>query len=212
MKILYLFLLLVFAWPAHSAGEQDNSCYIVYLAKLGWHTSLVFRVSDINQEDWPEIVYWNRYQYVHIGWGDEAFYQSSDDLALLAIRAALLPTPSVIRVAGFFSSPKDYFGEKRSLIKLSLSKEQYTALIREISSCFMRDPQGNILSSYDYGHPEQFFLSCETYHFFRTCNTWMAKRLYRAGLPVRRRLILTSGQLVREVSRARDLMEGRLVH
>jgi uncharacterized protein (TIGR02117 family) len=211
MKILYLFLLLILALPVNSAREQENSCCVVYLVQLGWHTSLVFKVDDITPEDWPEIAQWNHYNYVHIGWGDEAFYQSSDDLALLAIRAALLPTQSVIRVAGFFSSPSAYFGEKRSQIALRLSKAQYTALIREISSCFMRDQQGNLLSSYDYGHPEQFFLSCETYHFFRTCNTWMAKRLYRAGIPVRRRLILTSGQLVREVSLAKDLMEGKLI-
>lgn len=207
MKLFSLLSALILIGAVFPAHGQDKDSYEVYLVKLGWHSTLVFKVSDINTEDWPEISRWNHYRYVHVGWGDETFYQSSDDLALLAVRAVLLPTQSVIRIAGFYSPPEEYFGKNRSMVRLRISSFKYSLLIQEISGCFLRDEENQIISSIDYGHPEQFFLSCETYHFFRNCNTWMAKRLRAAGLPMRKRLILTSGQLLREADRSKSLMQ-----
>lgn len=207
MKLLLLLASVILVFPIYTVSGQIRNYHEVYLVRLGWHSSLVFKVADIDETKWPEIKRWNHYRYVHVGWGDEAFYQSSDDLALLAVRAVLIPTQSVIRIAGFYSPPEKYFGEHRSMVHLLLTPDEYSLLIHEISSCFLRDEKNQLISSVDYGHPEQFFLSCETYHFFRTCNTWMAKRLRVAGLPMRKRLILTSGQLLREAARSKSLMQ-----
>ena len=194
-----LSLFLFFFLAALQTKSQAERSFAIHVVKLGWHTAIVFNTSDIQAIDWPELEFYRHYNYVYFGWGDEAFYQSSDDLALLAARAVLIPTPGVIRIVGFYSNPETYFGHKRKLVCLHMDEPTFRKLVREIASSFKRDEMGMTISSVDYGHADQFYLSIQSYHLFRTCNTWLAQRMKKAGLPVRSRFLLTANQLINQL-------------
>lgn len=199
MKIRILSISILFALAALQTNSQTERTYGIHIVKLGWHTAIVLNTSDIHPDDWPELKHYKQYNYVYFGWGDEAFYQSSDDLILLAARAVLIPTQGVIRIVGFYSNPESYFGQKRKTVCLHLEEQTFSKLVREIASSFKRDEMGMTISSVDYGRADQFYLSTQSYHFFRTCNTWLAQRLKKAGLPVNSRFLLTANQLLNQL-------------
>lgn len=172
----------------------------IFVVKLGWHTAFVFPTDEISSRDWPEIERYRKYHFVYIGWGDEAFYLSTDDMLLITIRAVLIPTPGVIRVVGFYSPPATYFGTKRKLISLRLSRLQFSNLLRNIAGNFKRNEAGSMICSKEYGHTEEFFLSRNSYFFGRTCNTWIALRLKHAGIPYTCHFNHTAGRIMRKLS------------
>ncbi|MBU1010600.1 MAG: DUF2459 domain-containing protein [Bacteroidetes bacterium] len=201
----YSFLLIGILFLLHHGAVAQQTHWPpdsleIFVVKLGWHTAFVFPTDEISSRDWPEIERYRKYHYVYIGWGDEAFYLSTDDMLLITIRAVMIPTPAVIRVVGFYSPPATYFGPKRKLISLRLSRVQFSNLLRNIAGNFKRDEAGNVISSKEYGHTEEFFLSRNSYFFGRTCNTWIAFRLKHAGIPYTCHFNHTAGRIMRKLS------------
>jgi len=174
------------AAPLRSTAEPDESGprKSIYLVSHGWHAGLVLRRADIPDSVWPELVDFPDMEYLEVGWGDMDYYQTPDPHMGLTFKAALLPTASVLHIAGFNGSVPAYFSSSE-IIGIELSSAGFEHLSRTIAASFALDEAGNVRSLGPglYGN-SRFYRSAETYHLFNTCNVWTARALRAAGLPI----------------------------
>jgi uncharacterized protein (TIGR02117 family) len=156
----------------------------IYLVSHGWHAGIVLRRADLPDSIWPELGDFPNTEYVEVGWGDMDYYQTPDPHMGLIIKAALLPTASVLHIVGFSGSVPAYFPYSE-IIKIEISSAGFEHLSRTIAASFATDEAGNTTSLGHglYGN-SRFYLSRETYHLFNTCNVWTARALRAAGLPI----------------------------
>lgn len=195
-----------------SEGEPVKS---IYLVSHGWHAGIVLRRTDIPPELWPARKDFPHVEFLEVGWGDRAYYQTPDPHLGNVLKAALWPTSSVLHVVGFRSPVAVYFPNSE-IIEIELTDPGFRELIKFIGASFSQDEAG-------YAHPlgpglygdSRFYRSRETYHLFKTCNVWTARALRAAGCPVTPSLSLgveslmdrvrTFGRVVPAVTRPYEL-------
>ena len=189
--------------PAPSESEPHKT---IYLVSHGWHAGIVLQRAEIPESIWPAPVDFPYAQYLEVGWGDMDYYQTADPHMGLILKAALLPTASVLHIVGFNGSVPAYFPYSE-IIRIELSSAGFEHLSRTIAASFATDEAGNTTSLGPglYGN-SRFYLSRETYHLFNTCNVWTARALRAAGLPITPVRAITTEDLM---SQARKF--GRVV-
>lgn len=189
----------LFNTKANTFNAQDLSSdyYSFYIVQEYWHTGIIIETSLVPDSLWPNLKHFRIHRYLDIGWGEEFFYQEPETNAFHALRAVLWPTPSAIRVHGFITDPKVYYGTYATLFEIKATPEQFYHLITFIANSFKHDDDGNLVPSYT----SNFFKAKRSYHLFRTCNTWVCKGLKGSGYKVRYRGVITRRQLIRQVKR-----------
>lgn len=203
-QILFLFTLTVTCLCSGCAASVNGDCPIdnitsaktIYLASHGWHAGIVVKRDDIPDDVWPNHKNIADAEYLEIGWGDKDFYQTPNPHFGIALKAILLPTPSVLHIVAFNNSVTSYFPHNK-IIMIRLSDAGFKHLIGYIAASFDKDLSGNTVSlgAGLYG-VSQFYRSRDTYHLFRTCNVWTARALHAAGCPVRPFLAITEDNLM----------------
>jgi uncharacterized protein (TIGR02117 family) len=166
------------------APSESEPRKTIYLVNHGWHAGIVLRRADIPDNIWPKPGNFPDMEYLEVGWGDMDYYQIPDPHLGFILKAALLPTASVLHIVGFNGHVPAYFPYS-GIIRIELSSAGFERLSRTIASSFALDKAGNTtsLSPGRYGN-SRFYLSRETYHLFNTCNVWTARALRTAGLPI----------------------------
>ena len=101
----------------------------------GWHTGLVLRTEDVPANLLPEVLDFQGAEFVEFGWGDEGFYRAKTITPGLFAKAALVPTPSVLHLAGFNGRMEAFFTAS-NLVELSLGDEQFEHLCEFLSETF----------------------------------------------------------------------------
>ncbi|MDX1530392.1 MAG: DUF2459 domain-containing protein [Rhodothermales bacterium] len=180
---------------SRAAGEPVLPVWVV---EHGWHAGIVMRAADLPPDRWPERADFPGAAYLEVGWGEAGYYPDPDPGVLDALRAGLWPTPSVLHVAGFARPPAAAFPH-REVLRLAASEEGLAALVRFIHDAHAREgaraePAGEGLYGESY-----FYAGAERYSAFRNCNTWVARALKEAGLPVKPGRALTVGGLMRQL-------------
>lgn len=189
--------------PALQVSDEngDDRLQSVYLIKQYWHTALVFTMDQIDTLLIPEAKYFQDYQLIDFGWGDEEFYQYPGFDSGLAFSALFYATPSTIRVEGLSYSKEELFNYSEIVVKLLISKQQLLRLNEFISRTFYRDEwQNSTLLSSHAGGKIKFFKSPYSYHLFNTCNTWVAEALVYAGFKLEKNILLAE-QLFNEAAK-----------
>ena len=166
------------------APSESEPRKTIYLVNHGWHAGIVLRRADIPDNIWPKLGNFPDMEYLEVGWGDKDYYQIPDPHLGFILKAALLPTASVLHIVGFNDHVPVYFPYSE-IIRIELSSAGFERLSRTIASSFALDKAGNTTSPSPgrYGN-SRFYLSRETYHLFNTCNVWTARALRTAGLPI----------------------------
>ena len=167
-----------------SAPSASEARKTIYLVNHGWHAGIVLRRTDILDSIWLEVGDFPDAQYLEVGWGDMNYYHTPDPHMGILIKAALLPTASVLHVVGFSGPVPTYFPYSE-IIRIEVSSVGFEHLSQTIAASFARDEAGNgkSLGSGLYGN-SRFYQSVETYHLFNTCNVWTARALRAAGLSI----------------------------
>lgn len=198
--ILFLFLISRVLWGQEpETGGSDK--ITVYVVQQAWHTGIILPVNKINPEIWPEVSTIEDKQYVDVSWGDEKFYQAPGRPLLLAARAILWPTQSVMRIYPFNTSISSAYTREARFLEIKLSRQQFNRLTHFFASSLMRNQSNQPIASEVYGKSPYFFLAKRKYHLFRTCNTWVALAFKQAGLGNRSCCILNANQLFRVLER-----------
>ncbi len=184
-------LLLVISCSACAASVKDTALLYenqpqktIYLVNHGWHVGIVLPRNNITVNALAVASHFPNAQYLEVGWGDRDFYQTPEPHLGITLKAALLPTASVLHIVGFSDSVSRYF-RNSEIIQIELPATDFYQLVNTIAASFAVDVAGNVdsLGSGLYGN-SQFYLSNESYHLFNTCNVWVARALQNAGLDI----------------------------
>lgn len=198
--LLVTFSLSIQALSCHNTDDNQRNTEF-YVLQAGWHTGIVLRTKDVSPADWPEVVNYLQYTYVDIGWGDERFYQAEGNPPLLAVRAAIVPTSSVIHIVPFSVHPLKLYSGETFLKRIEATPEQFSALCRIISDSFERDENGNPIESRLNESSRNFFKAKGKYHIFNTCNTWVVRTLRDAGFKVNPNGVITQQHLIKSLEK-----------
>ena len=173
--------------------QQEKTIFVV---DHGWHTGIVISGKDIGSELAFLRPYFGRTAFYELGWGDREFYQSNEITSGMTVRAMFWPTPSVMHIVAIPRAPKSYFSGSKTL-SIKLSPKGHQLLRESIAASFKRDKQGKVIKTKPGIYGRSFFFEGEgNYYMTNTCNTWTARVLYDAGLPVRPFLTLTAGSVM----------------
>jgi uncharacterized protein (TIGR02117 family) len=180
----------------------------IYLVSHGWHVGMIVRQTDTPDSVWP----WRRdfpdAEYLEVGWGDRTFYQAQNPHLGGAVKAALLPTESVLHIFGFSGSVTARFPYSE-IIEIKLPPTGMQRLAGYIAASFSRDDAGNITSlSGEFYRNRRFYPSRETYHLFNTCNVWAARALHTAGLPITPAQAMTAEGLMSQARRIGTVVQS----
>jgi uncharacterized protein (TIGR02117 family) len=190
--------------PPHEAEPVAS----VYLVSHGWHAGIVLRRADIPDSVWPSHRDFPDAEYLEVGWGDRTFYQALNPHLGSALKAALLPTESVLHIVGFSGSVPVNFPYSE-IIEIELPTSGMQRLARYIAASYSRDDVGNTISlGADLYRNRRFYLSGETYHLFNTCNVWAARALHAAGLPVTPAQAMTAKGLMSQARRIGKVVQS----
>ena len=150
----------------------------IFLVPQGGHTGIAVRHADIPAALLPEKRDFPDADFLEFGWGDRDFYMAEAAGPWLAFKAAFLPTPSAVHVAGIHGALDAHFPQSE-IVEIRLSRAALEALLRYVHESFTRD--GAAAEPLGRG----FYAGRDTFHLLRTCNVWTAGALRAAGLPVR---------------------------
>jgi uncharacterized protein (TIGR02117 family) len=158
----------------------------VVVVSNGWHASLVLARADIPAGRIPEAADFPGARFLEFGWGDAEYYPAASPSLARALRAALTPTPAVLHVAGFDLPPAARYPSAET-VALALAPDAVARLVAAIDATFARDgPPGAPAPPSPGLHPDsRFYPATGTFHLGNTCNTWAARALAAAGVPVR---------------------------
>jgi uncharacterized protein (TIGR02117 family) len=194
MRIVLLCGLLLLA---AAAGAQART-YTVLITSNGWHTDIAIARADVPAGRLPEAADFPDAVYLHFGWGDANFYKSRDPGVGTAIGAAF-PGPAVVHLAGLARRPAETFRGMEE-IALTLDAAQFGKLVGHLHDSFARNGARRAASSgagvYDFS---RFYPATGEFHLFNTCNTWTARGLAAAGLPVTAGGVRTADDLMEQL-------------
>lgn len=184
-------------YPARAQSPSKS----VYVVSHGWHTGLVIECDDISEDIWPEAGHFSEARYLEIGWGDEGFYRAKKITAPLCLKAALLPTPTVMHVVGF-DLPLEEFFPVSDIIQVELSEQGFAELCRHVADSYHRKSSGEAerLGSGIYGN-SHFYRANGSYYFPKTCNVWTAHGLRKAGCPIVPRIAVNAGSVISQTKK-----------
>ena len=180
-------------WPP-APGAPSTELFIV---NHGYHAGIVVpRAMLAEQRNRPGLsaigylaTRFRDFDWLEIGWGDEAFYRevpTAESLTIaLAMRALFRPgNPSVLHVVGVKGDPRAMFPNS-DLVRVGISDAGFVRLVDTLDATFGRG-KGSVM-------PEQlgpglygtslFFRANGTFHLFQVCNHWIADLLDAAGVP-----------------------------
>lgn len=187
-------------------SELAESEFEVYLIKQYWHTAIVINSKDIDEQKYRFKKYFNDYNLIDFGWGDELFYQTPDFDLVLGARAILKPTSSTLRIEGIRLTKEEFFQYSEIVVRLYVSKEQLEKILDFIEFTFDKDKDDYVILN-SIANKIFFFKSKGKYHLFNTCNTWLARGLKQAGFDVDTSIVLTE-QLFKEALKFGELIKA----
>jgi len=183
--------------------DPDERPVPVHIVKVGWHAGLIVE-SDQLDEDFPEHEDMPRAERLKIGWGDDKFYPEPDPSFWLYLRAGFWPSRSVLHVVGM-DVPADEYFPGAEVITLYISEEGMAEMSEFISRYFRLDEDGapQFQEWGRYGN-SAFFKARTRYYLPKTSNTWTARALRSAGVPITPVYGVTAGNVMRQARRAAD--------
>jgi uncharacterized protein (TIGR02117 family) len=188
---------------------EDAPAELVWVVDHGWHTGLVMARSSIPRGLLPEQNDFPVARYLEVGWGDADFYRARDPGLALAIRAAIASRASVVHVVGLPMRPEQIFAA-RDVVEIRLSRPGFEALARFVDDGFDREGHRRAprLGGRLHG-ASAFYPARGRYHLLNTCNTWIARALRAAGVPITPVYAMTAGNLMWQVKRLQASPRGR---
>lgn len=181
------------------AGTVANARnYTVLITGNGWHSDIAIARADIPAGRIPEAADFPDAVYLHFGWGDANFYQSSNPGLGTTIGAAFAG-PAVVHLAGLARRPSETFRDMEE-IALTLDAAQFEKLVTHLHDSFAREGKPRVESSgpgvYEFS---RFYPATGEFHLFNTCNTWTARGLATAGLAITADGVRTESDVMEQV-------------
>ena len=121
--------------------------------------------------------------------------------AALCLKAALLPTPTVMHIVAFDLPPEEFFPVS-DIIQVELSEQGFEELCRHVADSYNREgsDEAEPLGPGIYGN-SYFYRANGSYYFPKTCNVWTAHALRKAGCPIVPAIAVNAGSVVSQTKK-----------
>jgi uncharacterized protein (TIGR02117 family) len=175
--------------PVNNNETNKEKKIPVFLITNGVHTDLAVPIHS-SVIDWNKIIekeHFNTslrdYQYIRFGWGDLEFYRTTPQWEYLTLKTAFnslfLETPAALHL-----ELHEVILEDENTVAISISKEQYSAMVEYFLSTFQLNKNGNIqpVPNLHYSSRDAFYHAKGSLNPFKTCNTWINNGLKKAGM------------------------------
>lgn len=184
-----------------AAAAPAPGTHSVFVVGYTYHAGILVRTRDVPHGAWPVQRDFPQVEYLELGWGDREYYPRDDPGVLLALRALLVPTRSTVNVIGV-NDPRDRARLGAEVIELHVPAAGFAHLVTFVGETFERDAEGHPIAIARGRLQEgRFYASPRTFHALENCNTWVARALAAAGVPVEAEGTVTAGALLRQVRR-----------
>ena len=169
---------------AGETPEAAEDAVTIYVTSNGWHSAIVVSRESLPAGSVPEAADFPQALYLSFGWGDAEYYPTEHPTYGMMFRAAFLRTPAVINLAGLRSQPRHVF-PMDEIVELQIPKHEFRNLVAYLDATFARDgakrAQSVALGLHGFS---LFYRAKGDFHLLNTCNTWTARALRAAGLPI----------------------------
>ncbi len=176
----------------------------MFVSRRGWHIDVGFAADELGElqsvrDELPSA------RFISFGFGDR-YYLLHRNASFPGVFAALWPGRGLVLITALQDAPQRAFGAK-NVAAVRISAAQARALQQFIRAS-LQTPAQKVA---DGPYPDAAFLaSTVSYSAINTCNTWAAKALAAAGLPVSSRGVVFAGQLWRQVQRIAAVQNAEL--
>ena len=186
-----------------------NETHTIYIAKIDWHVGIILSADEYAKTRIEALEDFTNFNFVDIGWGDSAFYQSTGDFDLyLASKAILYPTNSVVRIRGYNYEIEQILEWRDFVFELSLTEIQFNLLCKFIDKSFARNEENQlVIESEQLNGTIKFYSSIHKYHLFNTCNSWVAEALEAAETEIESSNVVTAEELFEELLKFAHLLK-----
>ena len=186
--------------PAETARPPSTAATrTIFVTSNGWHSSIVLARTDLTAGRIPEAADFPQARFLEFGWGDAEYYPAGRVTLGMTLRAALVPTSSVVHVVGLPVAPARRY-PKAEVVALSLDAAGLGRLVDFIDASFERGGQARATATGPGLYPtSRFYPAVGSYHLFNTSNTWTARALAAAGFDVAERGTIRAEDLMRQV-------------
>ena len=208
LLILFLFTTVGCLGPVKELypADEEKRLVSVYIISHGWHAGIAVEKSAIihhlpNHQEIPDS------RYLKFGWGDEKYYTNQNAGFWLMLRAAILPTRSVIHVVGIDIPVERYFSGSK-VIKIQVSQEGADNLGMFVEKRFRRNSSGEVeVAAEGLYNNSIFFRANGRYYLPKTSNIWTARALRQTGYPITPIYSFTSGNVVQQAKKDGDKIQ-----
>jgi uncharacterized protein (TIGR02117 family) len=210
MKI-YLSLMVIFSSGClgpvkHLYTEDETERTVpVYIVSHGWHVGIAIEQEHIKHL-LPEHPKMPDATILKFGWGDGKYYVHDNPGFGLLMRAAIVPTRSVIHVVGMDIPIDRYFSSSR-IVKVQVSTRGAEKLGEFISERFRTGADGSIYYAANGLYTNSTFFNANGLYFIpKTSNTWTARALRQTGFPITPIYAITSGNVIQQARKHGELI------
>jgi len=207
--LLLTFIVLVGCHQPHAELYPDDPSQRtipVFIISHGWHTGIVIeeeyftgRINELNQIP--------RGNYLMFEWGDARYFPHDDPGIGLLLRAALIPSGSVMQITGLNNQPNVIFRQS-SVVKIDITREGMLALGDFLLGQLQKNSDGEFVFVQNGLYPNSSFFEAERLYFFpRTSNTWTAHALRQTGYPITPALSLTARTVMKEAAEYGEVLD-----
>jgi uncharacterized protein (TIGR02117 family) len=176
-------------------SAQHASCATVFVVYDSWHAALILAKAELPDAVIPETADFPNARYIEFSWGDQDYFPDPNSGVLSALRAAFWSSGSVLHLVGFADEVRRFY-PKAEVVELRLAAPAFDRLVAFLNASFARPVSGKRSPPrpglYDYS---RFYPSSREFSLLNTCNTWVARALQTAGLPVTPAGVITAGKL-----------------
>jgi uncharacterized protein (TIGR02117 family) len=176
----------------------------IHVTSNGWHTGIVVARASLPPGAIPEATDFPSAPYLEFGWGDAEYYPAPRPTLGMALGAAFGANPAIVHMVGLPAHPREVYPNSE-VVELRISPDGFRRLVRYLDATFARDGAERISASapglYSFS---RFYLATGTFNLFNTCNTWAARGLADAGVPVDASGVVRAEELMAQLRKIAD--------
>ena len=170
--------------PRSPPSPFADAALTIFVTSNGWHSSIAIARADLPAGRLPEAADFPQARFLEFGWGDGEYYPAKQTTIGMTLRAALIPTPAVVHVAGLAVAPGRRYAEAE-VVPLSLDAAGVGRLVDFIDATVDRGGRARADSTGPGLYAtSRFYPATGRFHLFNTCNTWTARARAAAGFGV----------------------------
>ncbi len=165
----------------------------ITVVKRGWHTDICVRSTDAGPWLMALAQGYDGTRFLCFGYGERQYVVNRHHDPLTMLRA-LLPSQGALLLTMLSAPPAAAFSPPDQVLNLGISRAGLSGLQAYLRRSVQTDEHGTPIPLGTGPYlGSVFFAATGTYDLIHTCNTWTARALHAAGLPVSETVLFASG-------------------